>query len=72
MAGAKKLDVKQIVTKNKNVDATKLRQGLDALEDLRKTGIVRPSQYGLETPETKRSVRSMAHSPRRTTARRVL
>jgi hypothetical protein len=46
----KKPDVKEIIAKNPSVDPQKLQQGLEALKELKKTGVVQQSTYGLEMP----------------------
>jgi len=53
----KQLDVEKIIADNPNVDAEALKKAEEALKDLNKTGAVRRSTYGLETPESKGEMR---------------
>ena len=46
----KKPDVKEIIAKNPSVDPQKLQQGLEAIQELKKTGVVQQSTYSLEMP----------------------
>jgi hypothetical protein len=52
----KKPNIKEIIAKNPGVDPQKLQQGLEAIQELKKTGVVRQSTYSLETPTTARPV----------------
>jgi hypothetical protein len=68
----KKPDVKEIITKNPSVDPEKLQQGLDAIQELKKTGVVQQSTYSLEMPTTgKPHGRTVVVSRKKTSAGRL-
>ena len=51
------LDIDKIIADNPSVDKNALREGEKALHDLQRTGAVKRSTYGLNTPESKRELR---------------
>jgi HrpA-like RNA helicase len=53
----KHLDLDKIIADNPHVDPKELEKAQSALKDLHRTGIVKRSTYGLETPESKKNVR---------------
>jgi len=54
---ARALDIDKIATDNPRVNIRQLREGQDALRRLQQSGSVRRSNYGLDTPESKREIR---------------
>jgi hypothetical protein len=52
----KQLDVQRIISKNPKIDRVALEKGIEALKKLAQTGVVKPSSYSLETPDSKRSL----------------
>lgn len=53
---ATQIDVEKIISNNPNVDPDQFRRGEEALKELQRTGAVRRSSYGLDTPESKRGI----------------
>ena len=53
----KQLDLEKIIADNPHVDSDDLKKAEEALRDLNQTGIVKPSTYSLETPESKKNLR---------------
>ena len=53
----KQKELKKIIADNPNVDPAELKKAEEALRNLKQTGVVRRSTYGLETPESKRQIR---------------
>ena len=51
------LDIDKMIADNPNVDVQELRKGEEALTNLQRSGAVRRSSYGLDTPESKRDIR---------------
>jgi hypothetical protein len=51
----RQLDVQKIIAHNPKIDAEALEKGIEALKKLAQTGVVKPSAYSLETPDSKRS-----------------
>ena len=51
----KQLDVQKILANNPKIDLAALAKGIEALKKLAQTGVVKPSSYSLETPDSKRS-----------------
>lgn len=52
----KKLDIEKIIATNPNVDVNELKRATEVLKALQETGLVRPSTYGLETPDRMRQM----------------
>ncbi|MGA3056049.1 MAG: hypothetical protein ABSD63_17715 [Candidatus Korobacteraceae bacterium] len=53
----KQVDLEKIIADNPSVDPEELRKAEEALKSLNRTGVVRRSTYGLETPESKKEIR---------------
>jgi hypothetical protein len=51
------IDLDKIIADNPNVDLEEFKKGEEALRSLQRTGSVRPSTYGLDTPESRREIR---------------
>jgi len=51
------IDLDKIIADNPNVDLEEFKKGEEALKSLHRTGAVRPSTYGLDTPESKGKIR---------------
>jgi hypothetical protein len=51
------IDVDKIIADNPNVDLEEFKKGEEALRSLNRSGAVRPSTYGLDTPESKKELR---------------
>ncbi|MGB6721655.1 MAG: hypothetical protein WBE72_12725 [Terracidiphilus sp.] len=51
------IDLDMIVADNPDIDLEEFKKGEEALKSLRQTGAVRPSAYGLDTPESKKQIR---------------
>ena len=60
--------MEKIIADNPNVDPEELRKAEEALKGLSKTGVVRRSTYGLETPESKKEIRHSQETERSTSA----
>jgi len=54
---AKQIDLEKIIADNPNVDAKELKKAEEVLKNLNRTGAVKRSTYGLETPESKKEIR---------------
>jgi hypothetical protein len=63
----KQLNLEKIIADNPNIDPEELKKAEEALKDLHQTGVVRPSTYGLETPESKKNLRYSSDEDRRQT-----
>jgi hypothetical protein len=53
----KPIDEKHIIANNPKIDADALRKGIEIMNNLEKMGISKRSVYGLETPETRKTLR---------------
>ena len=51
------IDLDKIIADNPNVDLEEFKKGEEVLKSLHRTGAVRPSTYGLDTPESKKEIR---------------
>jgi len=52
----KQLDLQKIIASNPKIDPAALAEGIEALRKLAQTGVIKPSSYSLETPDSKRSL----------------
>jgi hypothetical protein len=53
----KQINLEKIIADNPQIDPEELKKAEEALKNLRQTGIVKHSTYGLETPESKKNLR---------------
>ena len=51
------IDIEKIAARNPKVDIEDFKKGAEVLKDLQQLGTVRPSTYGVGTPESKRIIR---------------
>lgn len=51
------IDIDKVAKLNPKVDLDEFRKGEEMLKALRESGTVRPSTYGLSTPESKKQIR---------------
>jgi hypothetical protein len=52
----KKLNVKDVIARNPQVNAKELQKSMEMLEKLQKTGTVRRHTYSIETRDSRRSL----------------
>jgi hypothetical protein len=57
MAKKAQLDVDNIIDNNPKIDRDTLKKGAEVLKKLERTGVVKPSTYSLETPDSRRHVK---------------
>ncbi len=64
----KQIELEKIIADNPNVDPEELKKAEEALRNLKQTGMVRRSTYGLETPESKKEIRHSEETERSASA----
>jgi predicted ATP-grasp superfamily ATP-dependent carboligase len=51
------LDVENIIANNPKIDREAFQKSVEILKKLEQTGVVKPSTYSLETPDSRRHVK---------------
>lgn len=51
------IDVDNIIATNPKINREAFEKGVDALKSLERTGMVKPSTYSLETPDSRRTAK---------------